>query len=384
MHGWLQGFAQLGGVSSEDAQLLHRAAGTKTAFKCVWNVADLDADGKLNETEFVLYMHLLKSERKGAALPRELSMSQACLDLAELHHRAISYILCTIAWHALKVTCRTHDADKFQPAFCCRIRAPQQRQLHLNAQVMHLLNMSLEELIVSQEQQLRMKGTSIVNVAQQPGLSLPAAAAQPSDMILKLAATAKGSQEAAHCTPGAFNLRQPLEGGLAGTSVLSPPIPVASPSFWQPFGTGAEKGQLLNRSAKPVIPTAGQRPVSAPSPKSAWGASTAFNSAGPLPPMPCQDATAGGSPAQPEWRAFDDCLPNMGSTGTEVAAWQAFYGADGRSSDAWAPKRAPMHSVSVPVDGAGIVIGPLNRSTTAPQVSTQTALAGTQAWHMLC
>lgn len=72
----LQGFAQLGGVSPEDAQLLHKAAGVKTDFQSLWSLSDMDADGKLSETEFVLLMHLLKAERKGARLPKQLPLPQ--------------------------------------------------------------------------------------------------------------------------------------------------------------------------------------------------------------------------------------------------------------------------------------------------------------------
>jgi hypothetical protein len=75
---WLQGFPRLGGVTPGDAQLLHRAAGVRTDFDALWALSDLNADGKLGETEFILFMHLLKSERKGARLPRQLSLSQAC------------------------------------------------------------------------------------------------------------------------------------------------------------------------------------------------------------------------------------------------------------------------------------------------------------------
>lgn len=73
---WLQGFAQLGGVAPGDAQLLHRAAGVKTNFDSLWALSDLDADSKLSEMEFVLFMHLLKAERKGASLPKQLSLPQ--------------------------------------------------------------------------------------------------------------------------------------------------------------------------------------------------------------------------------------------------------------------------------------------------------------------
>lgn len=264
---------------------------------------------------------------------------------------------------------------------CSGIFRSEFHDICFTTQVMRLLGMSAEELSAAETLQRAAGGGSTVQPEAKPARpsaafsasaqphTFPArpgpASAHPSDMILKLAAGAtKGRSDAgaaqAAAAPGRVDLRQPLQSGVAGDQLLSPAPPVPSPTFWQPFGVGAQQGGLISRGG------AGggnaMRPVSAPSPKRAW-----VGGGGPFDNGTAHDedaATALPKAEQSEWRAFDDSS-SPDAARAQMASWQPFSSNGSPSVDAWGA-HGPLHSVSVPMDWAGNVAHSINRTITAP------------------
>lgn len=74
----------MGGVSLEDAELVHRELGTAEPFDKVWALADWDASERLSEPQFLLFMFLLKALRKGRPLPPRLGLRQVSAFVANM------------------------------------------------------------------------------------------------------------------------------------------------------------------------------------------------------------------------------------------------------------------------------------------------------------
>ncbi|BDA51176.1 hypothetical protein COCOBI_18-0520 [Coccomyxa sp. Obi] len=329
----MKGHAELGGVSQDDAEAVHRELRTSAPFSAVWALADWDASGRLSELQFALFMFLLKQLKKGRQLPPRLGLNQ------------VSFLLGIPCDQLLPAPA----ADKWAPQL-----APLPESVSGELQ-------SLPHSVTAQE-------TLPVEPAAQPQ--------QPSDLILRLAAGSKVAQAKqapdqarAEGTPQGVSLKRPLQAGAAGAPGLSPPLPLGSPSFWQPFGVGRGSG----------IPVTNPRPASAPSPTAARAAAAAAG--GPFAP----DEAAPGGGGSLTWRAFEASTSQHAWAGhldtgaTSDEEWQPFQDApvdrssagvaaeqQRRPMDAWTNDSAPpAHAQSVPVS-LGVDIGrPHNRAASA-------------------
>lgn len=212
--------------------------------------------------------------------------------------------------------------------------------------------------------------------------AVPAQPRQPSDLILRLAAGAKAAQQqeagAVCATPEGSSLKQPLQAGAAGVRGRSPPLPLGSPSFWQPFATA--RGSAAAAATDPGDAATHPRPASAPSPTAARAAAAAAVG-GAFGRPPAQQRVNGG-PAFPgeEWRAFDGVPPAKGpcagaagdeewrpfqSTPAQEALPAAAAAPSRRPLDAWAQDQRPVfHAQSVPAGWIASARQPPRRTVT--------------------
>ncbi|KAK9902703.1 hypothetical protein WJX75_003253 [Coccomyxa subellipsoidea] len=226
-----KGHAKLGGVSLEDAELVHRELGTAEPFEKVWALADWDASERLSEPQFLLFMFLLKALKKGRPLPPRLGLRQ------------VSYLLGIPAEELLPPS---HSLPAASSPAVPRLlpwpeSVPQTPELPPHPAT-------------------AVEGLQASAAANRPAGNAQAQSRQPSDLILRLAAEAKAAQMQARnqapATPEGVSLKQPLQAGAEGVQGRSPPLPLGSPSFWQPFGAGRE-------SDKPTATASNLRPATA-------------------------------------------------------------------------------------------------------------------------
>ncbi|CAL8466444.1 g5980 [Coccomyxa elongata] len=328
----MKGHAELGGVSQEDAEAVHRELRTSAPFSAVWALADWDATGRLSELQFVLFMFLLKQLKKGRQLPPRLGLNQVS--------------------HLLGIPCDqllpAPAADKWSPQL-----APLPESVSGELQALPHPAVAGHSTPVEPAAQAREPTPALTGQAGHAWVA-QAQLRQPSDLILQLVAGSKAAR--AEGTPQGVSLKRPLQAGAGGTPGLSPPLPLGSPSFWQPFG-------VSRGSEHPVV---NPRPASAPSPTAQRGAAAAAG--GPFAPdqaapwnggsatwrafeameaLGSRHAPAGhldtGATSDEEWQPFQDTPVNRSSAGVAAEPQR-------RPMDAWADDSAPpAHSQSVPV-----------------------------------
>ncbi|EIE19851.1 hypothetical protein COCSUDRAFT_58088 [Coccomyxa subellipsoidea C-169] len=348
------GHAKLGGVSREDAEMVHRELRLKEPFESVWALADWNAAERLSETQFMLFMFLLKMLKKGRPLPPRLGLTQA----RSLLHPRVSYLLGI-------------PAEQLLPP------ATSMPQLLPWPELVPPTPELLPQPAVTGNEPLQDPATQLQAADRQVGNApnVQAQPRQPSDLILRLAAGAKAAQQQAPdqaaASPEGVSLKQPLQAGAGGVRGRSPPLPAGSPSFWQPFGAGRAAGN--------------PRPASAPSPTAVRAAAAAvggpFGRGVPAPDQATRDI----------WRPFDGVPANglraqshangSGLFDTSTASdeeWQPFERApvvnsnmDSNESqwrpDAWAADNGhpPVHAQSVPVSWGDAGARPPTRAASA-------------------